>query len=191
MPPRGVRVGEPLALRAVLGEEPLPVRVGGHVGGVYRKVAAKLGLYFTEGREDAAEAGIKQRSVLAQLYREAVERPLRGGPAEHVREGGVLGNQRRYPRPRRDRVKALDEARADEGTSAVALPATPARRALEMTGSIRLSVTMVSLMPARIVRRRPSRWPSTTRLSCTARIRVETKPDLGYGRFHRQAGRAS
>ena len=118
--PGGVRVGEPLALGAVLREKPLTVRVGRHIGSVYRKVAAKLGLYFTEGREDTAEAGVEERRVLAQLYREAVERPLRGCPAEHVREGGVLGESsaptrvsgvgrpgggRRTPSPRRLAVR--------------------------------------------------------------------------------------
>ena len=83
----------------------MAIRVGGHIGGTYRKVAAKLGLYFTQGREDTAEAGVEERRVLAQLYREAVERPLRGCPAEHVREGGVLGNERGHPRLRGQATK--------------------------------------------------------------------------------------
>jgi hypothetical protein len=66
--------------------------------------------------------------VLAQLDGEAVAGVDGRGRAERVPQGGVLRDQRRRPRPRRDRVQGLHEAGPDERPDGVALPARPLER---------------------------------------------------------------
>src|SRR5579884_1987863 len=72
MAPRGVRVAEPLALRAVLREIPLAVREGGHVARVDRHVTAELGELCAQRREHAGDAGVERVAVGAELDSEAV-----------------------------------------------------------------------------------------------------------------------
>ena len=77
---------------------------------------------------DAVEAIRQHAGVLAQLPREAVARPLRGRPAEYVRERPMLSNQPGGLAPRRDRLEALDQASADERAGTVALLPRPVER---------------------------------------------------------------
>ncbi len=126
--PRGVRVGVAFALRPVLGEEPLAVRVGGHVGGVDRDVPAIVGQLGTEGRAHGGKACVERGFVRPELRREAVAGIDGRCVSEGVTERGVLGDQRGRPAPRRDRVDGLHEARADQRTRPVPLPACPAER---------------------------------------------------------------
>jgi hypothetical protein len=58
---------------------------------------------------------------------EAVARPLRRRAAETGCQGGVLTNEPRRARPRRNCVERLDETGTYEGASAVSLPSCPAK----------------------------------------------------------------
>jgi hypothetical protein len=119
--PRGIRVAEPLAVRAVLTEGSLPISLCGHVRSVDCHVAAHVGKLIAERVGNASEAGVQQRPLLAEFRGETVHRPLRGSAADSRLESMMLSDQRSHARPRRDCVQRLHEARADEGASAVTL----------------------------------------------------------------------
>ncbi len=74
--PARVRVGVPLALRAVLREIALPIRVGGQVGSVDGEVAPEFGLLGAEPVEYAGDARVERESV----YRRPAEAPRGGAP---------------------------------------------------------------------------------------------------------------
>jgi dTDP-4-amino-4,6-dideoxygalactose transaminase len=73
-PQRGVRIGElgVCALAATLGDEPLAVGVGGHVGAVDGDVAAKFGKLRVQARGHAVEAAVEHVAVGAELRRVSV-----------------------------------------------------------------------------------------------------------------------
>jgi len=119
--PGGVGIAVALALRAVLGQEPLAVRVGAHVARVDADMLAHRRKFGAQRRHDAIQAGAQQGRVLAQLDGEAIAGPLGRGAAEGVRERRVLGDQASRASPGRQRVEALDEARPNERPRAVAL----------------------------------------------------------------------
>jgi hypothetical protein len=67
--PGGVRVGEPLPLRAVLGDEPLAVRVRGEVGGVDSEVASVLGKLGADRLYEPFETCVERRLEAHELFR--------------------------------------------------------------------------------------------------------------------------
>ena len=85
VPPRGVRVGEPLALAAALRDVPLTVRERGKVGGVNSHVYADTGQLAPQGGGHGVEAVGKGRLVLAQLDGEAVAAQQLGDAASSRR----------------------------------------------------------------------------------------------------------
>ena len=79
MTPGRVGIGEALALRAVVVEVALPVRVGRKVGAVEGHIAPVLGKFGAQGSGYTVEAGERFR-VFAQLDREAVAGHSEGVP---------------------------------------------------------------------------------------------------------------
>lgn len=122
--PRCIRVGVPLAELPGRGE-PHPVCVGGEVARVDGEVVTVLRDGDAKLRRDAIQAGVQQAPVSSELDGEAVH----GVEARHVSEDAlqafVLADEFVGARPGGDRVQALGDAAADEGSDAVALAARP------------------------------------------------------------------
>ena len=95
MTPGRVGIGEALALRAVVVEVALPVRVGRKVGAVEGHIAPVLGKFGAQGSGYTVEAGGERFRVFAQLDREAVAGPLRGRPPDGLSERVMLRDQAR------------------------------------------------------------------------------------------------
>src|SRR5205823_4764378 len=70
--PRCVGVREPLALGAVLADEPLAVRVGGEVRGVDGDVAPVVRKFRAKPLHYSGEVGIEERPQGAELRRESI-----------------------------------------------------------------------------------------------------------------------
>src|SRR3712207_6467171 len=67
MAPSGVRVAVALALRAVLRQVALAVRVGGHVGAVDGDIPAHVGKVPAKARGHASDARVEHAAVGAEL----------------------------------------------------------------------------------------------------------------------------
>src|SRR5206468_461562 len=91
MPPRGIGVAVPLALRASLIDVALSIPEGGKVGGVYRYVTSKIRVLLPQRSRAGIDALHEHRMVLPQLGGEAVDRP-------HARFAAELGLQPRMLR---------------------------------------------------------------------------------------------
>src|SRR5690242_18138562 len=66
------------------------------------------------------------RAVLAELDSEAVAGPHTRAAADRGLQAGMVGDERGDPRPGREAVQGLDEARAYQGAGAVASSSRPA-----------------------------------------------------------------
>ena len=117
----------PLALRAVLGQEPLAVSVGGHVRGVDSHVAAHVGKLDAQGRGDPGEAGVKERLVLAEFGGEAVEGVDARRGSEGFPQRGVVSDQRGRAAPPWDPIQAFGQTGAHARASTKPAPTRPAK----------------------------------------------------------------
>ena len=99
MPPRCVRIGVCLALGAAVVEEPLPVRVRGHVGSVDSDLAAHVGMVFAQGGCERINTSGDPLALPAQLSGKAVAGPMGGRPAKRIRQARMLCDQVGHPRP--------------------------------------------------------------------------------------------
>ena len=123
--PGGVRVAVPLALRAVLTDEPLTVSERGHVARVDSDVSPQARERGLEGGGYAVETVREPVGMLPQLGRKAVARPNARATAECGLQSRVILVQGRGSRPGREAVESLYQTRSDESTRAVPAPACP------------------------------------------------------------------
>jgi hypothetical protein len=121
VPPRGIGVGERLALPTVLADVAHPVGVGREVGSVYRYVTSKIRVLLAERSGYRVDAVGERGVVRAQLPGEAVAGPDARGRAESRLQARVFSDEGGYPRPGREGKQTFDEASADEGAGAEAL----------------------------------------------------------------------
>ena len=126
--PRGVRVAEPLPLRPVLRDVPLAIGESGHVGGVNSYVLSDVRHRGLEGGRYVIETVRERVGVRPQLDREAVACPHARAAPESTLQSGMICDQGRRTRPRREAVECLDERRPDQGAGAIAPATRPAER---------------------------------------------------------------
>src|SRR5206468_7874124 len=104
MPPACIRVGEPLALRAMLAHVAHPIRERCEVARIDSHVVPQARYCGLEGRGETVETVRERIGMRPQLDGEAVAGPNARAAAESALQAGVILDQRRSSRPSRESV---------------------------------------------------------------------------------------